>query len=62
MDLSCKIQQELEQALLYLVEQAVRQTGVKKLCLAGGVALNAVANYRLQQQLPLENASPTTVR
>jgi len=53
-DLAYKVQQELEQALLYLVEQAVRQTGVKKLCLAGGVALNAVANYRLQQQLQLE--------
>ncbi len=53
-DLAYKVQRELEQALLYLVEQAVRQTGVKKLCLAGGVALNAVANYRLQQQLQLE--------
>lgn len=54
MDLAAKVQQELEQALLYLVDQAVPQTGVTKLCLAGGVALNAVANCRLQQQLPLE--------
>ncbi len=53
-DLAYKVQRELEQALLYLVGQAVHQTGVKKLCLAGGVALNAVANYRLQQELPLE--------
>ena len=46
-DLSYKIQSELEDALLHVVEHAISETGLKKLCLAGGVALNSVANYQL---------------
>jgi carbamoyltransferase len=54
-DLAFKVQNELEEALLHLVALAVRQTGLKKVCLGGGVALNSVANYRILRELDLED-------
>lgn len=54
-DMARKIQHELEQALLHIVELAVNETGLRKLCLAGGVALNSVANYKLYRQLKLDD-------
>jgi len=45
------IQHELERALIQIVKIAVEQTGVRNVCLAGGVALNCVANT-LVAQLP----------
>ena len=54
-DLAWKIQHELEQALLHVVGLALKRTGKRKLCLAGGVALNSVANYKLLRTLELED-------
>lgn len=54
-DLAYKVQQELEEALLHIVAQAVQATGIKHVCLAGGVALNSVANYRMLKELELED-------
>lgn len=54
-DLAYKVQHELEQALLHIVGLAKAQTGLNKLCIAGGVGLNSVANYQLLQQLELED-------
>ena len=54
-DLAYKVQKELEEALEHVVELAVRQTGLRKLCMAGGVALNSVANYRLLRRLALDD-------
>jgi len=54
-DLAFKVQQELELALLHIVETAKKETGLTKLCLAGGVALNSVANYRLLRDLNLQD-------
>lgn len=54
-DLAYKAQDELEQALLHIVDTAQRETGLSQLCLAGGVALNSVANYLLYQKLNLQN-------
>jgi carbamoyltransferase len=54
-DLAYKVQQELEQALLHIVGLAVKETGHRKLCIAGGVGLNSVANYKLLQNLGLED-------
>lgn len=50
-----KIQSELEKALLHIVELAIEQTNCKKLCCAGGVALNSVVNYKLLTKLNLED-------
>jgi carbamoyltransferase len=54
-DLAYKVQQELEQALLHLVSLAIQQTRLRKLCIAGGVGLNSVANYKLLHHLNLDD-------
>ncbi|MDP3153787.1 MAG: carbamoyltransferase N-terminal domain-containing protein [Archangium sp.] len=46
-DVAATLQAVLEAALLQLAERAKALTGADALCLAGGVALNAVANGRL---------------
>ncbi len=47
MDLAWKAQRELEDALVGLARELRRATGADALCLAGGVALNSVANARI---------------
>ncbi|OUL19241.1 carbamoyltransferase [Nostoc sp. T09] len=54
-DLAYKVQKELEQALQHIVTLAIKQTGLRKLCIAGGVGLNSVANYELLRQLKLDD-------
>ena len=44
MDLAASIQQVIEEAVLALARHARDETGASDLCLAGGVALNCVAN------------------
>jgi predicted NodU family carbamoyl transferase len=53
-ELAAKAQQEIEDALLHLVREAKRETGLNHLCLAGGVALNSVANHRIVRELELD--------
>ncbi|MEV4756231.1 carbamoyltransferase [Micromonospora sp. NPDC049559] len=43
-DLAASVQKVTEEAVLGLARAAVRGTGERRLCLAGGVALNCVAN------------------
>src|SRR5688572_3454135 len=47
MDLAASIQCVTEEVVLKLGEAIARETGEKNLCLAGGVALNCVANGKL---------------
>ncbi|MCP5517809.1 MAG: carbamoyltransferase [Verrucomicrobiales bacterium] len=47
MDLAASIQAVTEEAVLRMARTAQRLTGSKRLCLAGGVALNCVANGKL---------------
>lgn len=49
-DVAATLQQVTEQILLGLARRARAQTGADALCLAGGVALNAVANRRLLRE------------
>jgi len=44
MDLAASVQTVLEEIILRLTRSLAAETGVKNLCLAGGVALNCVAN------------------
>ena len=44
MDLAASVQAVTEEVMLRLSRAAVKETGLSKLCLAGGVALNCVAN------------------
>jgi carbamoyltransferase len=54
MDLAASIQAVTEEAMLRLARRAHRKTGKKRLCLAGGVALNCVANGRILREGPFE--------
>jgi carbamoyltransferase len=53
-DVAASIQVVLEEILLRLARHAHRQTGLRRLCLAGGVALNSVANGRILREGPFE--------
>ena len=54
-DLAFKVQSELELAIKHLVEVGMQKTGLDRLCMAGGVALNSVSNYRVLRDLPLRD-------
>jgi len=54
LDLAASIQSVTEQILLRMAEHVHRSTSQKNLCLAGGVALNCVANGRLLREGPFE--------
>jgi len=55
MDLAASIQQVTEDIVMRMGEELHRKTGLTNLVLAGGVALNCVANGRLLAQGPFEN-------
>jgi carbamoyltransferase len=55
MNLARSIQVVTEEAMLGLAESAHAITGAKDLCLAGGVALNCVANTRILKDGPFDN-------
>ena len=50
MDLAASVQAVTEEIVLKLARAIGRETGERNLCLAGGVALNCVANGKLQRQ------------
>lgn len=52
MDLARSIQEVTEEAMLRLSKTLHRDTGQENLCLAGGVALNCVANGRILREGP----------
>ncbi len=54
MDLAASLQVLTEEAMLKMAGHARRVTGLAKLCLAGGVALNCVANGRILREGPFE--------
>ena len=47
MDMARSIQDVAEEVILKLAEWSKKKTGIKNLCLAGGVALNCVANGKI---------------
>lgn len=53
-DLAASIQIVLEEILLKMVRHVHAETGQKNLCMAGGVALNCVANGRILNEGPFE--------
>ena len=55
MDLARSIQAVTEEIMLRIVRHVHKVTGQKNLCMAGGVALNCVANGRILKQGPFEN-------
>ncbi len=53
-DVAASIQHVIEELLLRLVRQLHTETGLTRLCLAGGVAYNSVANGRILRETPFE--------
>lgn len=55
MDMAASIQVVTETVLLRMARHVHERTGMRHLCLAGGVALNCVANGRLLREGPFED-------
>ena len=54
MDIAASIQKVAEEVMLRCARHVHKVTGLKKLCLAGGVALNCVGNGRILREGPFE--------
>jgi carbamoyltransferase len=54
-DLAASVQSVIEEAMLRLTRSLAQETGAKNLCLAGGVALNCVANGEVLRDGRFEN-------
>lgn len=54
-DLAASVQAVVDEAVLRLARAAQRETGLDSLCLAGGVALNCVANGKLLRRGPFRS-------
>jgi carbamoyltransferase len=55
MDVAASIQAVLDEAVLRLTRSLAKQTGSRNLCLAGGVALNCVANGKVLRDGSFDN-------
>jgi carbamoyltransferase len=55
MDLAASIQAVTEEVVLRLTRSIAKETGAKNLCLAGGVALNCVANGKILEDNSFDN-------
>lgn len=53
-DIAASVQSCTETVMLHIAQKAVQRTGCKRLCLAGGVALNGLANGRIKRDLGCE--------
>ncbi len=54
-DLAASVQRVTEEVMLQMANYIHKETGSKNLCLAGGVALNCVANGRVLREGPFEH-------
>jgi len=55
MDLARSIQEITEEVMLKMARHVYKETGMKQLCMAGGVALNCVGNGRIFREGPFES-------
>ncbi|MBW1967349.1 MAG: carbamoyltransferase [Deltaproteobacteria bacterium] len=55
MDIAASIQAVIEETVLRMANHVYKETNQKNLCLAGGVALNCVANGRILREGPFED-------
>ena len=54
-DIAATVQKVCEEVVLRMVRHIHQETGLTNLCMAGGVALNCVANGRIIRETPVEN-------
>ena len=51
-DYAYQVQTQTQDAVCYLIEKAIKKTGLKKICISGGYGLNIVANYYYTTKFP----------
>ncbi|HOU54352.1 MAG TPA: carbamoyltransferase N-terminal domain-containing protein [Myxococcota bacterium] len=54
LDMAASLQALLEEAMLALARHVHERTGLRRLCMAGGVALNCAANGRILEETPFQ--------
>ena len=54
-DMAASIQKVTEEVLMKMITSLQKETGMSKVCLAGGVALNSVANFKLLRDGPFDD-------
>jgi carbamoyltransferase len=54
-DIAASIQQVTEEIVLGMVRSLHQETGLDRICMAGGVALNSVANGRIIKETPMRD-------
>ncbi len=54
LDIASTLQTMIEEIILKIAKHTYKETGLKKLCLAGGVFLNCVANTRILKETPFK--------
>ena len=54
-DLAASVQQVTEKTIFHILDSAQKRTGLKNLCLAGGVAQNSVANGKITHNTSFKN-------
>ena len=55
MDIAASVQKVTEEVVLRMCRSLHKETGLDRLCMAGGVALNCVANGRIVRETPMKN-------
>ena len=53
-DIAASLQQVFEEAAFHVLNAAHRRTGLPRLCLAGGCAMNSVANGKIRERTPFQ--------
>ncbi len=53
-DIAASVQKVCEEVVLHMARHLHRETGLTRLCMAGGVALNCVANGRVIRETPMK--------
>jgi carbamoyltransferase len=53
-DIAASVQKVCEEIVLHMARHLHRETGLTRLCMAGGVALNCVANGRVIRETPMK--------
>jgi carbamoyltransferase len=51
-DYAYEIQTQTQEAVGNLIEEAIKKTGIKKVCISGGYGMNVVANYYYLKRFP----------
>jgi len=54
-DIAASVQKVTEEVILKMCNHLYRETGLTNLCMAGGVALNSVANGKIVKETPFKN-------